>query len=332
MADAPRSRPARRTVRPVGARGWRSPGWLVVVLVVLLAAACSGGSPGAAGTGTPGEPRSQAEIGSQSVTLSSGGRVRSYRLYRPTDLPARAPLVVMLHGGFGDAALAERAYGWDAQADAGHFVVAYPEGINRAWAVGGGCCGVPGRTGVDDVAFVRTVVDDVARRVPIDRRRIYATGISNGGMFAYRLACDTSIFAAIGPVAATLLGPCRSPAAVSVIHIHGTADSRIRFDGAPGDGAERIDGPAVPALISRWRAVDRCGDPTVHRDDPVTTSSSSCPQGRAVTLVTVAGAGHQWPGSTPRPGLERALGIDPPSQALDATRVIWRFFDGHPAH
>ena len=73
--------------------------------------------------------------------ISVGGLDRSYGVYRPAGLTGPAPLVVMLHGGFGTGAQAEKSYGWDAQADAGHFVVAYPNGLDRAWDAGGGCCG-----------------------------------------------------------------------------------------------------------------------------------------------------------------------------------------------
>ena len=135
-----------------------------------------------------------------------------------------APLVVLRHGGFVSGNQAEEAYGWDAAADAHGLVVAYPDGEGRAWDVGGGCCGKPATEHVDDVAFVTQVVTTLEHELPIDADRVYATGISNGGLLAYRLACDTDVFAAIGPDSATLLGGCPSPARISVIHAHGTAD------------------------------------------------------------------------------------------------------------
>jgi len=263
-------------------------------------------------------------------SLVVGGRTRTYHVYRPASLPARAPLVVMLHGGFGTGKQAEESYGWDAAADAGHFLVAYPDGVGRAWNVGGGCCGVPASTGVDDVAFVTRMVDAIAATVPVDRDRVYATGVSNGGLLAYRLACDTTVFAAIGPDSATLLGPCSAPAPVSVIHIHGTADHNIPYDGGPGDGPGHIDGPAVADVVAAWRRVDGCPAPAVTDAPPVTSSVASCPHGRAVELVTIAGAGHQWPGGDNKPVVQRVLGLDPPSTALSATDTIWRFFAAHP--
>jgi polyhydroxybutyrate depolymerase len=273
-------------------------------------------------------------VGSSEHAIRVDGRDRTYRAYRPASLPSGEPvaLVVMLHGGFGSADQAEEAYGWDAEADREGFVVAYPDGLGRAWAVGGGCCGQSGRTGVDDVAFAEAMVAQVSDRLPIDPARIYATGISNGGMLAYRLACDSTVFAAIGPDSATLLGPCDDPAPISVIHIHGTADTRIRYEGGKGDGVAGIDGPPVPEVIARWREVARCGPSRSTTDDTVTASVVECPGGVTVELITIDGAGHQWPGSKPKTLVDRALGLDPPSTALDATDTIWRFFATHTLH
>jgi polyhydroxybutyrate depolymerase len=236
----------------------------------------------------------------------------------------------MMHGGYGSAAQAERTYGWDKMADTGHFVVAYPDGLDHAWNVGGGCCGKPAVSGVNDVAFITQMVTAIGQRIPLDPRRLYATGMSNGGMMAYRLACDTGIFAAIGPDSATLLGTCPSPDPVSVIHIHGTADRNVPYNGGEGDGSAHIDGPSVPDVIAQWRGADHCADPVVTRRPPVTTSIATCPGGRAVELITIQGAGHQWPGSPTRPLLERLLGTDPPSAILNATATIWAFFIAHP--
>jgi polyhydroxybutyrate depolymerase len=305
---------------------WRSrtARWVLASVVVPLTLTGCSRAPAVGGTGT-------LPVGSSQQAVRIGGVDRTFEVYRPASLPTGpVPLVVMLHGGFGSGSQAESSYGWDAEADSQHFLVAYPDGENRAWNVGGGCCGTPGRTGVDDVAFVTAVVARLSGATAVDPARIYATGISNGGMLAYRLACDTTLFAAIGPDSATQLGPCATPSPVSVIHVHGTADRNIPYAGGTGDGVARIDGPAVPALNATWRAADGCGPPVVVRKDLVTTSTATCPHGRAVALVTIDGAGHQWPGATARPVLEKVLGLDPPSTALDATRTVWEFFAAHP--
>jgi polyhydroxybutyrate depolymerase len=303
---------------------------LLPAVGALLAMTALAGCGGAAArvANPPASPALPAGSSAHSIEVDGVGR--TYIVYRPASLPARAPLVVMLHGGFGSASQAENSYGWDAEADQEHVVVAYPDGLNHAWNTGGGCCGKPGRTGADDTGFITAMVAAIERQIPVDANRVYATGISNGGIMAYTLACRTSVFAAIGPDSATELGSCPAPRPLSVIHIHGTADTRIRYQGGEGQGVAHIDGPPVRSLNARWRAIDHCAAPAVSAKGVVTTSTASCPGGRAVELITIAGAGHQWPGSAPRPMLQRILGSDPPSTALNATQVIWQFFAAHP--
>jgi polyhydroxybutyrate depolymerase len=270
--------------------------WVAVLGVLLVAlTGCAFGRAEPVGFGVGGSEHSLGD--------------RSYRLYVPAGASSPAPLVVMLHGGFGSAQQAERAYGWDQLADTAKFVVAYPDGVGRAWNTNGGCCGRPSRDGVDDVAFITAAVEDVASHVDIDRSRIFATGMSNGGIMAYTLACNSGMFAAIGPVAATQLDPCGSPHPTSVRQIHGTDDTRIRYGGGEGDGFANINGPPVPEVDRFWRRVDGCADPTVDTVEAVTTSTAACADGRTVELATVAGAGHVWPDF--------------------ATQSLWDFFAAH---
>lgn len=303
-----------------------------VVLAVGLAAilaACAGRASGGSSTagGSPTVP-----VGSSAQSMASGGRTRTYRLYRPAGLDSSspAPLVVFLHGGFGDGQNAEQSYGWDAAAERGGFIVAYPDGVSRAWN-GGTCCGLPASQGIDDVGFIRDLVARLRGELAIDPRRIYATGISNGGILDYRLACETDIFAAIAPDSATMLVPCSAPRQISVLAIHGTADTHIPYMGGLGSGPGHVDGPAVPEVIARWRSVDRCAIPVTTTSGVVTTALADCPGGRAVELITIAGAGHQWPGGTRlNPALAALAGLDQPSTAIDATAVVWAFFAAHP--
>jgi polyhydroxybutyrate depolymerase len=298
--------------------------------LIAALAGCGGQLRQQAGQASQSASAAPLPVGSSSHTITVGGVTRSYIVYRPVALPAAAPLVVMLHGGFGSASQAQKSYHWDAEADAGHFLVAYPDGMNHAWNGGGGCCGTPGKDGTDDVGFITAMVAAIEHATRVNSGRVYATGISNGGIMAYDLACHTSVFAAIGPDSATQLGACPVPGPVSVIAIHGTADKNIPYNGGEGDGVAHIDGPSVPAVNASWRTADHCAAPVSTTVGTVTTSVASCPAGRAVELITIAGAGHQWPGGASNLLAQRILGTDPPSTALDATQVIWRFFATHP--
>lgn len=300
----------------------------VVLSVVLLGAGDVLGGTYASGT-----PEFPIPAGRSVQILKTGGTFRIYRVYRPRGLTGAAPLVVVLHGGFGTGAQAQRDYHWNGQAETGGFVVAYPNGRLRAWNAGT-CCGVPQHVNTDDVGFLTSMVASIARRTPIDTARVYATGMSAGAMMALRLGCQTNTFAAIAPVAGTLMADCSHAQPTSVLQIHGTADDRVPYNGGPGaarglDGSPRVNGPSIPSVNATWRAIDGCAPPTSNTVGTVTTETATCADGRVVELMSVAGAGHQWPGARPKPLLEHVAGVSPPSTALDATATIWRFFTHH---
>ncbi len=261
------------------------------------------------------------DVGTTSFHTQVAGQERHYLVHRPAGAaPASGyPLVVMMHGGLGSAAQAESAYGWDALADREQVVVVYPDGVDRTWNAGT-CCGTAQRTEVDDVSFVSHVVAEVSARVPIDPARRFATGMSNGGMMTYRMACQTELFAAIAPVSGTQLVDCSAAAATSVLHIHGAADPLVRLDGQRGTGVAHVSGPPLATVWEGWRLRDSCPAFTTTRTGAVTTATASCPQGRTVESIVIAGGGHEWPGaaSSANPG------------GLDATTLIWAFFHAHP--
>jgi polyhydroxybutyrate depolymerase len=309
-------------------------------VALLLLAGCTGRRldrntqpPPTGGTASAGQ---QVAVGESTGAMTVGGQERTYRLYRPAGLSSSAPLVMVLHGAAGTGQQAEDSYGWDAQADSGKFLVAYPDGIRRTWNVTPDCCGIAAKDNVDDIGFLTQLAGSFGTLV--DKSKVFATGISNGAMMSYRLACDTRIFAAIGSVSGTMINKCTDPAPLSIIEIHGTADKTIRYTGGPGKrdnaGAQaripaKIDGPAIRDLIATWRKTDRCGAATSTTAGTVTTSTATCPDGRAVELITIAGAGHQWPGGKSAPVAQRLLGLDAPSTAVQATPTIWRFFAEH---
>ncbi|MBV8290767.1 MAG: polyhydroxybutyrate depolymerase [Mycobacterium sp.] len=286
---------------------------LIALLGVLLAL-----------SGCSGKHRTETPLpdGTTAHTMAFGGIDRSYRIHKPVGLAAPAPLVVMLHGAFGDGEQAENSYGWDQLADSTKFVVAYPDDIGHTWNAHG-CCGKAEQENIDDVGFITTMVGEISAALPIDQSRIYATGISNGGIMSYALACNSGIFAAIGPDSATQLDPCPAPHPTSVIHIHGTADRLVPYNG--GQGASTVNGPSIPDVNAFWRKVDQCSPPEVTIKPPLTTSTAACADRRSVELITIDGGRHQWPGGTTF--LERLH----PTEALSATQTIWQFFAAHPA-
>jgi polyhydroxybutyrate depolymerase len=309
---------------------------LLVVALLVFAAACSSGGGNARRNTVP--PRTSEKPDGATRTIKVDGRERTYLVHRPTTIDRDDPtsLVVVLHGGLGTGAQARQSYGWDAKADAARFVVAYPNGIDKAWNAGT-CCGRPQRDGVDDVKFLGAVIDEVTKAEGVVPDRVYATGISNGGMMAYRLACELpGKVAAIGPVAASMTVSCEQPQPrpTALLHIHGLDDRNVPFSGGVGSkGVAKDSRPSIPSVIERWRAIDACtGPPVTTTAGAVTTvTSAACAAGTEVVLVTVAGAGHQWPGSAPpSAAAKRLLDLDDPSTALDATATLWDFFSRQP--
>jgi len=287
---------------------------VVALLGVLLALS---------GCSSPVRTESDFPAGTSLHTMKFGGLDRTYRVHKPAGLAGAVPLVVMLHGATGDGQQAERSYGWDQLADSAKFVVAYPDGVGRSWNAHG-CCAKAMRENIDDIGFITAMVGQISDGLPIDKPRVYAAGISNGGILSYALACNTGIFAAIGPDSATQMDACPAPHPTSVIHIHGTADRLVPYNGSKSGSA--VNGPSVADDNAFWRKVDRCGPPDVITNPPVTTSNAACADNRGVVLITIEGGKHQWPGGTTF--LEKR---DATSDALNATETVWQFFAAHPA-
>jgi polyhydroxybutyrate depolymerase len=295
-------------------------GWHAVVVLLCMLAACASASARA----------------SVERSIDIGGRSRTYLVYRPASLGYEkpVPLIVVLHGGFGSGAQAEKSYNWDAEADTEGFVVVYPNGVRRSWNAGGPCCGTALRDGVDDVGFLSGAIAAVSRAENIDASRVYLTGISNGAAMAYRYACEGSVpVAAFGSVSGDMTEPCRHSRAVSLMEIHGLDDHNIPFAGGQGSkGVTHINWPPVMQTLDLFRRAGACAAPVTSTRGAVATVASVCTGGREVILMTIAGAGHQWPGGRPPGRLVGALlGLDPPSTALDATRTLWDFFKRHEA-
>ncbi len=309
---------------------------IVAALVTIGLVACSSESDRVRARPKPTESTPTVTAGTAAATdeqIEFGGQARTYHVYQPASLPTNepVPLVLVLHGGFGTGATAEQQGRWDQQAEKGGFLAVFPDGTNRAWNAGI-CCGPPARTGTDDVGFLLAVLDEVAATFDVDPDRVFATGISNGGMMAYRLGCEASDrFAAIAPVAATVTSPGCAPATpVSLLHIHGLADQNVPFGGGLPTRAFQPNPPTYEPVrdgIAAFVSADGCSDDPEHSEDGkvVTEQWTVCESGSTVELVTISDGGHSWPG-----GKRLNAALDPPSKAFDATPEIRQFFEDHP--
>jgi polyhydroxybutyrate depolymerase len=284
------------------------------------------------------ERGTEATAALQSLTVQ--GRTVLVHVPATLDTSQPAPLVLALHGGGGHAEyMADDArYGLQAKADEAGFIVAFPNGYSKlpggkfaTWNAGG-CCGDARDRQVDDVGFARAVVAAVQARWRVDAGRVFATGMSNGGMLAHRLACDAAdVFRAVASVAGTdATERCTPSRPISVLHIHARDDTHVLFGGGAGPGAFRdtskvMNFVSVPETISRWVARDRCTGPaqrTWEVPGAYCETTTGCADGREVQLCVTETGGHSWPGA----GTVRR-GKAPASKALDANDAIWRFFE-----
>lgn len=283
------------------------------------------------GAGKPGK------IGDRTITLTSGGIARTILLHVPQgyDPEAGAMLVLNFHGFSSDAAqqilLSKMNDASDAQVSGKRFIVAYPYGVGNGWNAGDCCSDLQVSGPVDDVAFVKALLAQLASEYCIDPRRIYATGMSNGGFMTHRLACEMAdTFAAAAPVAGVLgIAPehCNPKRAVPILHFHGTADGIVPY----GGGAPGIDPlkhfRSVQETISIWRQKDAClsGPQTTYaHGDATCVRYTGCEGVADVTLCTIDGGGHAWPGGLAVPTLGKT------STDIRATETMVDFFLAHP--
>jgi len=279
----------------------------------------------------------------RSGTVFCQGLTRTYLLHLPSgfDKAKPAPLVFVLHGGGGDGARAARLTRFRARADSDGFVVCYPNAVNHHWNDGRQVRRFRSqREGIDDVGFISELIDRFVADLGIDPTRVYATGISNGGMMCYRLGCELAgRIAAIAPVAAAmpalLADSARPTRPIPVLAINGTADPLVPYQGG-GVGLDKKRGVvlSVPRTIELWAKLNRCSpkpdtsvipSPDLHNGLRVVCRRYSGGRDAGeVILYRVEGGGHTWPAGAPR-----AARFGKATQALDATRVIWEFFKRH---
>ena len=282
---------------------------------------------------TPTAQTEQLPPGDTTRNLVYAGIERSYVLHVPTgyDASRPTPLVLAFHGIGLNAEEMIRISGLSKQADISGFIVAYPNGTgeNKSWN-GGHCCGEAAKNNVDDVGFVRALIDELAALINIDPGRVYATGFSNGAIMVYRLACELSDrIAAIGPVSATQIlddqQACQPTRSVPVIHFHGTADRLNPYaGGATQAGFQFV---SVDDAIQFWVKKNGCST-QVQRTEAgsiVHDLYASCSQNSAVELYTIQDGEHAWPG-----GEAVSPQVGEPTMEISATSLMWEFFDSHP--
>jgi len=278
-------------------------------------------------------------------SVDVGGIERTFRVHVPPSYAAgtAVPLVFVLHGGGGEGEGMERLTHMDEVADSGGFIAVYPYGIDRNWNDGRPEI----NPSVDDVGFFRLMLDRLESDYSIDTRKVYSTGISNGGFMSYRLAFDLDgRIAAIAPVGAPMSEqqfarpPPSSP--VSVLLIHGVDDPLCPWSGGDlgfsrtGRGMDRGRCVSVADTIGYWVSADGCGAQPVKTDLPDADPGDGTRvreelygggrSGTDVELLAVEGGGHTWPGGLQYLS-ERIIGRT--NRDIDASSVIWEFFKSH---
>jgi polyhydroxybutyrate depolymerase len=275
-----------------------------------------------------------ARPGTYRFNFVHGGLKREYIVYVPAGIRrgVPAPMLLALHGGGGDMDFQADNYGLKQKADQAGFIAVFPNGYSRfpsgilaTWNAGG-CCGKAVEQNVDDVGFLKTVIERVSRQANIDRRRVYATGMSNGGLMSYRLACEAAeMIRAIAPVAGTdNTLSCKPSRPVPVIHFHAVDDSHVLYNGGSGrDALTRTDFTSVPATVAKWVGLNRAQSPAQR---VLSVAGASCdlypakPGGAPVELCVTESGGHSWPGTPSRRANKS------PSMAISANDLMWQFF------
>jgi polyhydroxybutyrate depolymerase len=275
------------------------------------------------------------------IDLNFGGRDRFAVVHVPASYePGKpTPAVLVFHGGGGFPDAVRFQSRMDEVSDRHGFIAVYPAGTgimrNAMLSFNAGtCCGYAMTNKVDDVGFTAALLDELAKRYSVDPDRVYAAGLSNGGMLVYRLACELSDrIAAIGPVATTLtLDNCRPTRPVSVIHFHGLKDRNIPYRGGKGaKSLSQIDCRGTQETIDLWVRLNGCPTTPTETTRGAATRLAYGPgrDGAEVVLWRIADGGHTWPGGEIS-RLEGLYGLGKVNRDIVASELMWEFFQRHP--
>ncbi len=269
--------------------------------------------------------------------LKHDGRTRTYQIHLPPNYDGKTPLpiVINMHGGGGNANAHRKQTQMDVASDRDGFIVAYPEGTAGlghfyTWNAGL-CCGYSVKWKIDDVGFISKMLDEIEQKYTVDTHRVYATGMSNGAMMAYRLACELpNRITAICGVATTLGVDGPAPTRpIPLLQIHGLKDPNAPFAGGIGPNAiSKIKHRSVREVISWWCGVNHCAkEPVETKETTDYVFERYAPvagvEGAPIELYMLKEGGHTWPGGvdvTPRLGTGKLIA------SFDADTVMWNFF------
>lgn len=289
-------------------------------------------------------PVSAAAAGDSTVYVRQGMLPRTALLHVPTGLGKDPPIVVVLHGGTGTASQAKTDYHWDVAGDTYKFVVVYGAGVGLSWNAGD-CCGYAFSQNVDDVGFLDALINKLIAQGSITNRSpIYATGISNGAMMAYRWACEgTKTVVGLGIVSGSRQFPtCASPRTPKIVAVHGDSDFNIPEDGNQAHRTKNtakattlsVNTSMLPYLTNRGCNTTNApvGVPAYNLPYPTSTKSFNAFQrvkrgrwdtckvsGTVEEKFVIAGGGHSWPCGEP---VMMGSPYDPPSLAMSATLTL----------
>lgn len=270
-------------------------------------------------------------------SIHVGDLDRTFEVHRPEGTQGRKlPAVLVYHGHGGSAQKMIDGTGMNAVADRHKFLAVYPEGVRSSWNDGRPGVTPANRQGVDDVAFTSALIDELIDKHGADPERIFLAGASNGGMMTQRLACDLAgkvagVATVIGQLSVYSKPSCSPSRPVPMLLINGTADPVVPYNG--GEIATQGPNSAVlstQATIGFWRERNGCRGPVVTRplpdkaDDGTTTTVTTSPCKNPVTLYTVKGGGHTWPGALTQTNPESVVGLT--SKDFSASEAIWTFF------
>lgn len=277
--------------------------------------------------------------GDYTFSLQHQSQTRKYRVHIPKhyNKAQATPLVLSLHGGGGNMHYQadDAYYHLISKSDQAGFIAVFPNGYSRlrsgkfaTWNAGI-CCGKARDAQVDDVGFIQKVVADIKTKANIDPQRVYANGMSNGGMMSYRLACELAdTFAAIAAVAGTDgTQHCTPSKPIAILHIHALDDERVLFNGGSGVKSQtHADFVSVPDTMSKWMKLNAC-NPTPQRvlqvNGAYCEEYSACQHHTHVKLCVTESGGHAWPGGSKVRG---GAG----TTAINANDIIWAFYQANP--